>query len=162
MDPLSLTASLIAVIETSGQIISCCYKYQSGVRHAAKDAKKISTEVTGLLGTLQRLLSIAQDEEERQTARLPTLQALAQPDGLLTECQTELTSLIAKVKPKTGWDKIQSSLVWPLQKGEVKEALDRIHRITNGLNLALTTENTWVQTTVPVTKQVLDTNCVGL
>jgi hypothetical protein len=70
------------------------------------------------------------------------LQALAQPDGLLTECQTELTSLMSKLKPKTGWDKIQSSLVWPLQKGEAKEALERIHRITDGLNLALTTDNT--------------------
>jgi hypothetical protein len=146
MDPLSLTANLIAVIDTTGKLISYCYQYQSGVRHASQDAKKIRVEVTGLLGTLQRLLSILEDEEEHQTARLPTLQALAQPDGLLTECQTELTSLMARMKPKTGWDKIQSSLVWPLQKGDVKEALDRIHRITNGLNLALTTENTWVQT----------------
>jgi hypothetical protein len=146
MDPLGLTASLIAVIETSGQLISYCYKYQSGVRHAAQDAKKIGSEATGLLGTLQRLLSIAQDEEEHHTARLPALHALAQPDGLLTECQTELTSLMAKMKPKTGWDKIQSSLVWPLQKGDVKEALNRLHRITMGLNLALTTESTLAQT----------------
>jgi hypothetical protein len=32
--------------------------------------------------------------------------------------------------------------VWPLKKAEVNEALNRIHRISNGLNLALTAENT--------------------
>jgi hypothetical protein len=142
MDPHSLTANLIAVVDMSGKLISYCYQYQSGVRNAAQDAKKIRAEVTGLWGTLQRLLSLSQDEEEHQTSRLPALQALAQPDGLLTECQTELASLMTQMKPKTGWDKVQSSLVWPLKKAEVNEALNRIHRISNGLNLALTAENT--------------------
>lgn len=142
MDPLSFTASIIAVIDMSSKLISSCYQYQSRARHAAQDAKKIRAEAIELLGVLQRLLVIAQDEEEHQTARLPTLQALAQPNGLLTECQTELASLMMKMKPKTGWAQIRSSLVWPLKEADVNKAIDRIHRIKSDLNLALTADNT--------------------
>ena len=82
MDPLSFTASLIAVVEISAKLISYCCKYQNRVRHAAKDAEKIGNEITGLLGVVQRLLLICQDEEK--SIRLTTLHVLVQPGRVPT------------------------------------------------------------------------------
>ena len=48
MDPLSVTASIIAVIQISGTVISICYDYRNAVKDAAKEVARIIDEVKSL------------------------------------------------------------------------------------------------------------------
>lgn len=62
MEPLSVTASIIAVIQISGAVISICYEYRSAVKGALKAATRITKEVKGLQDVLERLLRLAEVE----------------------------------------------------------------------------------------------------
>ncbi len=83
MDPISIIASIIAVIQLSGKVISLCYDYRTGVKSAPKDATRITDEITSLCHVLEQLLKIAEAEEATHTSRLPALQSLARPEGAL-------------------------------------------------------------------------------
>ncbi len=63
MDPLSITASLIAVLQISGTIISALYEYRSGVKSASKDAARLIEELNSLRAVLESLLSAVEKEE---------------------------------------------------------------------------------------------------
>ncbi|KAF2218172.1 hypothetical protein BDZ85DRAFT_208628, partial [Elsinoe ampelina] len=57
-DPLSITASLIAVVQISGTIISFCYEYSQGIKDAPRDVKRILQEVRSTRDTSERVLSM--------------------------------------------------------------------------------------------------------
>ena len=48
MDPLSATASIIAVIHVSSQVFNLCQKYYTGVKDARKDIQRLRNEVISL------------------------------------------------------------------------------------------------------------------
>jgi hypothetical protein len=49
MDPLSVTASVIAVIQLTGSVISAVYNYRKGAKNAPEDAAKIIQDLTGTI-----------------------------------------------------------------------------------------------------------------
>ena len=136
-DPLSVTASIIAVIELTGTVGHLCYKYRSAVKGAAKDAARITNEVDALRGVLQQLLSIAEEEEEAGTHRLVALSKIAQPGGSLEQCTKDLDVLIIRLEPKDGSLHVKSSLTWPFKAGEVENTLNGFERLKSTLQLAI-------------------------
>jgi hypothetical protein len=97
MDPLSITASAIAVLQISGTIISSCYEYRSRVKNA-KDASRITNELNGLRIVIESLLAIVEDEKQDEPSS--TLKTLAQVDGPLARCRSDLDALAIKLTPK--------------------------------------------------------------
>jgi ankyrin repeat domain-containing protein 50 len=67
MDPLSVTASAIAIIQISGTIISLCYDYRSRVKNATKEASRIVNELNGLRSVIDSLLLLLEDESEKSS-----------------------------------------------------------------------------------------------
>jgi hypothetical protein len=144
MDPLSIAASLIAVLQISGTVISALYEYRKGVKDASKDAVDIIEELNSLRRVLESLLIATEKEESRVegVSRLSTFRQLAEPNGELERCKTDLMALNAKLQPETGWGGLRRALKWPLKKSEVQSTLNSLHRAKGTLHLALSTDQT--------------------
>lgn len=145
MDPLSITASVIAVATLCGQVVSICYEYQSGVKNASNDMIRITDEITNLRNVLESILKIAseaQNMDPPNTTKLSTLGLLIQPEGPLIKCEAELTILKKRLEPETGLKAIGKALSWPLRERETKKTLDKIASFKSILTLALTADHT--------------------
>jgi hypothetical protein len=142
MDPLSLTASIITVIQLTGSVVSAVYNYRKSVKNAPEDAAKIIQDLTGLSHILEKLLQVIEKERSTTVTRLASLEGLAKPDGSLESCQKILERLNAKLQPENGWRAVKQSLIWPLKQKYVKSTLDEIATAKASLGLALTVDQT--------------------
>src|ERR1700730_16856874 len=103
MDPLSLTASLIAVLQISGTVISALYEYRTSVKGASNDAARIISELNDLRGVLESLLQAVEKENTvvvfagDGVSRLATFQSLAKPNGELERCKADLEAVSTKL-----------------------------------------------------------------
>ena len=141
MDPLSVTASIIAVIQLTGSVVSAVYNYRTGVKNAPEDAAKIIEDLTGLSHILERLLQLIEKDRHTKITRLASLEGLIKAGGPLESCQKTLEHLNAKLRPEKGWRAVKQSLTWPLKKDDIKRALDEIATAKQTLGLALTVDH---------------------
>lgn len=145
MDPLSITASIIAVLQITNSVMSICYNYRSKVKNAPSTLRRTIDELSGLRDVLERLIGLAESAENADSSappRLPALEAYGKPDGPLVKCQTELAALEEKLKRTSKLKVIEQALRWPLQEGDVKKTLDNIGRFKATLSLVLTADQT--------------------
>ncbi|KAI9704034.1 MAG: hypothetical protein M1820_005655 [Bogoriella megaspora] len=142
MDPLSITASIIAVIQLSGSVISAVYNYRRDAKNASEDAIKVVQDLTGLSQILEKLLQMIEKDKNTKGTRLESLEVLIKPDGPLETCQQTLEKLSAKLQPEKGWRLVKQSLTWPLKADYVKKALDEIATAKATLAIALTVDQT--------------------
>ena len=145
MDPLSLTASIIAVVQISGAVISLCHEYRTRAKGAVKEATRITEELKSLKDVLERLLKLAEVEAARGSSRLQTLQPFLEPGGTLPKCQEDLTALqlkLAKLTPETGLKMLMRKLKWPLTEKEVKKVIEDIARSREAISFALIIDQT--------------------
>lgn len=108
MDGLSNAASIIAVIQIAGTLISLGNDYVGAVKRASDDIRDLTQELVALKQVLVIL--------EAYTARNPKSEAfekLSGADGPLQKCAAELSRLQSKLEPKAGLKGIMKSLVWP-------------------------------------------------
>ncbi len=146
MDPLSITASLIAVIQVTTSIVQICYDYRSGVVSASREVIQISDQLNALTEVLEALLRLVESSKSDDLKRFCTVQDLAKDGGTLQACLREMERLKGKLEPETGWRKLRSSLVWPLKEGEMIKALEALERFKSTLQLALSTDQACVST----------------
>ncbi|KAF2096313.1 hypothetical protein NA57DRAFT_20483, partial [Rhizodiscina lignyota] len=141
MDPLSVTASIIAV----SQLAETLLKTVRAIKSASEDRKSLVIEISalrGILNTLQETLDDIGDEEWATTTQL-----LNAPDGPLPTLKTALGMLLQALgvwSPNASSNgkvsKLRSAataLVWPFKEGEVKKRLETIGRQKSLLSLAL-------------------------
>jgi hypothetical protein len=141
MDPLSIAASLIAVLQVTSAVISICYDYRQGQKHASREVIQLSDELSSLKDILDALLRLVEKSSNNlDEAKLATFELLAKPDGPLLTCQSELERLRKKLEPESGWRAVKRSLVWPLQEGEMKKALGGLERLKSTMQLALSAD----------------------
>jgi hypothetical protein len=151
MDPLSITASIIAVLQATSTVITICYDYSSAVKGSSWESVKVLDEVRGLRNVLESLEPLVRQETSQNSnveSRLPSLRLLCAPGtGVLSKCLVELTGLEKKLLPP-GWSGppgskrralIQAS-GWPLKKGSVEKILANIGRLKETISLALTAD----------------------
>lgn len=137
MDPLSVAAGIIAVLQKCSKVIKGCDKYDNDVWHVVRDRNKIVEEITSLRSILFSLKKHADSEDTSKSQS--SLYYLDDPDGALIMCKAELAALESKLDPKQGW---KAALFWPLKEAEVNKTLDRINRFKTTLNVALSVHQT--------------------
>ncbi|KAI9735737.1 MAG: hypothetical protein M1818_006345 [Claussenomyces sp. TS43310] len=124
MDGLSAAASIIAVVQISGQVFDLCRTYYLEVKEARKDIQQLRDEVTSL-----------QDD-------LASVADLAEGPG---SAEPSILGLIAKLEPGQGRKKMKQfgirALKWPFTSKEVEKLLVIIGRHKATFNLALTTDD---------------------
>ncbi|KAF7507240.1 hypothetical protein GJ744_010798 [Endocarpon pusillum] len=133
VDPLSTTASIIAVLQLSSEVV----KYISGVSGAIKERKRLRDEIRGCESVLEHLQDDVDGSEEAKTWS-ETIKALEGPDAPLGRLQDALGIVKAKLEPKNGLEKALTSLIWPFKEKEVDKIIATIEREKALLHVALT------------------------
>ena len=137
MDPLSITASIIALLEATSTVISLCSKYPK----AASTASRIVEETKSLCNVLELLKKLAKKADKSQFV---ALRLLHEPDGgLLALCLVQLKTLERKLAPSSSKkSRLRQVVLWPLTEKDTNETLQTIERIKATLTLAITSDET--------------------
>lgn len=138
-DPLSITASLIAVGQVVGGIIVSCYSYQERTRNARRDASRILIETRALRHVTESLLTYVIADESRGDAVSSSLARIIGGDeSLFMNCQKALVSLEQRLQtPVNKWKSLGDQLLWPLRESEIAKEIENIHRMRNVIESGL-------------------------
>lgn len=132
MDPLSISASITALL----QITSTVIQYLNSVKGASEDRRRLVSELASVSGILFILQDQA-DGAKQGDQWSSTLQSLSVPEGPLAQFRGALERLSSKfAPPATRLKKLGHAIVWPFQKEEIKEILGSIERQKALFNLA--------------------------
>jgi hypothetical protein len=151
MEPLSVAASIIAVLQAANAVISICYDIRAAVKGAPWALSRIINSISELRLVLSRLEQVANEAELNSdpisAAKLPTLQALCQDGGALKNCFEELTVLEQSLAPpswagKTGSKRraLIQSVGWQFKDKDAEKTLKTLEGCKSTLNLAVTAD----------------------
>ena len=155
MDPLSVAASIIALLQAANAVISVCYDYRSALTNSPWALVKAIEEVRDLRNVLESLEGLAnqlQKEGSDADTRFSTLRLLCSDEsGPLQSCQVELDKLQKKLlSPK--WSQqlgrkrraLIQAFGWQVKDSDVRRSLQELGRYKATLNLALSTDQAYV------------------
>ena len=123
MDPLSVSASIVALLQLSSRVIG----YLSDVKSGPRELQKLRLEVCSILP----ILSILQDEAEQAKSGgrwSSTLLSLDVPNGPIQQFRAALKQLEIKLAPVKGYKKVANAFTWPFGKEETLGILGTIER----------------------------------
>lgn len=148
MDPLSITASVVAVLQAANAIIALCYDFKALLKDGAPwGLSQILVEIQDLRNVLESMDKLAEPLAETKPSRKVPFELLCEPDtGPLATCARELKSLEGLITShfdgKSGSKRIamMRAIGWQLKDKEVKVALERVGRCKSTLLLAMTVD----------------------
>lgn len=150
MDPLSITASVVAIIQISTKIISICSAYIRDVKDAPSDLQKIMFEVAAVKGIFEALslLFTTEDNVNAAVSQRPYIFLRDSVDGCAQELKT-LEAMFPRSEDSSSNTKRRrkkcqlslSSLAWPLKAHRAKQHLENISQHKATIILALTTKS---------------------
>lgn len=132
MDPLSVTASVIAILQITGKVI--------GYLHDVKDAPKECRQCTIEASNIQNLLTNLRYHLEDATSSEPwytTTRALNIENGPLDQYKQALEQLLSRVACQDGVGKFKQRLLWKFSKAEVEDIQQRMERLKRLVSVAL-------------------------
>ena len=132
MDPLSVTASVIAILQLTSDVIT----YLCNVMDAPKECRECIVDISNsntLLLKLNSRLSETRSKEPWYTE----VQALAVKNGPLDQYKLALQHLLTKVRPVGGMRKLTNTLMWTFIKEEVASIFARMERLKTLVSIAL-------------------------
>jgi ankyrin repeat domain-containing protein 50 len=143
MDPLSATASVVAVIQISGTIFDLCRTYFISVKDARKDIQRLQNEITSLQDVLVSLLDLV---DTPNAASLQIVKLAIREGGPVQQCQSELAALAERIDIGEKKGQMQQfglrALKWPLSSKDIDKALLTIERHKASISLALASDQT--------------------
>lgn len=117
MDPLSVTPSVVAVLQAANTVISICYDFRAAIRDSPWALTRITSSINELHLILSRLEQVANETElsfdKTNVARLSTLEVLCREGGAISKCFQELVALEKKLVPGS----------WAGEEGSKRRAL---------------------------------------
>src|SRR2546421_3317089 len=132
MDPLSVTASVIAILQLTGEVI----KYLNDVKDAPKECQQCTIEASNLQNLL---INLRYRLEEGQAGNpwFTAVRTLNVENGPLDQYKQTLEQLQSKVDVGNGAHKIKRQLVWKFTKAEAASILARMERLKTLVSIAL-------------------------
>ncbi len=146
MDPLSLAASVVAVVQVTQSILLACYRIRNFLKDADDDIARIVTDVEELEITLEALREIIESANTKgsdlQSVRLDDNTsgdnglASAACRTALQACQVTLGEILQTLQPlaKPG---LKTMLKWPFESAVIQRKLEDIGKRKATLQLAL-------------------------
>ena len=133
MDPLSATASIIAILQLSAKVLT----YLNDVKEASKDRVRCEIEVSNLHSLLVSL-RFRLEEGSASQPWYTTVRALAVENGQLDQFKQALETLQTRM---TDGGRLKNAagepLVWNFKKKEIASILGRIERLKVLVEIAL-------------------------
>ncbi|PSN59250.1 hypothetical protein BS50DRAFT_658884 [Corynespora cassiicola Philippines] len=132
MDPLSVTASIIAVLQLSAKVLG----YLNDVKDAPKDRAQCAIEISNLYNLLFNL-RVRIEEGDPLKPWYTSIRALAIENGPLDQFKQALETLKAKITDGIRLGKAGQALVWKFKKQEVDGFLGQTERLKSLVGIAL-------------------------
>ena len=132
MDPLSITASIITVLDLTATVIS----FLNGIKNASKERARCAIEASNVCNLLTNL-RYRLEEATPEDPWFKELHALASENGPLDQFKGTLEQLISRLTPVDGLKGIRSAIVWKLDKAEVNDIISKIERFKSLIQIAL-------------------------
>lgn len=131
MDPLSITAGIINIIQLTSDII----KWLNDVKGASKDRAQCAIDASNLYPLLLTL-RFRLEESSCEDPWYGEVKALGLEDGPLDQYRQALELLQTKLG---GWDRFRmgKAVVWNISKGEVASIFSRMERLKTLILIAL-------------------------
>ncbi|KAI9684579.1 MAG: hypothetical protein M1822_005667 [Bathelium mastoideum] len=132
MDPLSVTASIISIVQLSCEII----KYLSDVKDAPEECRRCQIEVSN---TQNLLLNLQRRVKEGQSGEtwFNEINKLKDSDGPLSQYKQALEELRSRLQAQDGFQRVKRRLLWKFNKEEVRDILTRMERLKTIISIAL-------------------------
>ena len=132
MDPLSITASIITIVQLSCEVV----EYLHNVKDAPKECRRCVIEVSN---TQTLLISLRYRLEERQPddAWFNEVRKLKDPGGPLSQYQQALDELRSRIEIQDALQGVRRRLLWRFSKKEVSNILAKIERLKSLISIAL-------------------------
>ncbi|KAF2791757.1 ankyrin [Melanomma pulvis-pyrius CBS 109.77] len=131
MDPLSVTASIIAILQLTVKVGESL----SDAKDASTDRSQFTTDISNLSKLLVDLLSRV-DESSDDPWHANTRQ-LGGKDGLIYQYRVALEQLKDKISAGHGIKKMTKTLLWKYIKDDAEHILSRIERLKSLVQIAL-------------------------
>ena len=151
MDPLSIAASAVSIINVTTDLITACRSYYKSVKGSTKEVAGLIHELESFDIVLKSLKDVSRETDEKakqqieqsgqhgesqqETSRLPTLQKMLEAGGPLSLCYNEM--LLFKRKLTKDQSGLRRSLKWPFQKDEIKIVISRLRNLKSLLDTAI-------------------------
>ncbi|KAH7085265.1 hypothetical protein BKA63DRAFT_499280 [Paraphoma chrysanthemicola] len=149
-ETVAVVASIIAIIQISDRVISCCKFYIESTTDTPAELRVILVEISTLKSVLESLQFL-----QSCTHAAPALwKQLSGQDGPIEECKRSITALEKlfpagnipvvgrqPVPKRRRMENVRTALAWPLKARQARELLRIIIQQKTLINLALTTES---------------------
>jgi hypothetical protein len=132
MDGLSVSASIVAILQLTGEVI----KYLNNVKDASKECQRCTIEASNLQSLLMNLRYHV-EQSKNDDSWYTAVRALNIENGPLDQYKQALEQLRSKVEIQDGVQKSMKRLLWKFSKEEVASILGRMERLKSLANIAL-------------------------
>jgi hypothetical protein len=133
MDPLSIAASIIAILQLSNKVLS----YLIDINDASKDRAKCAIEASNVHSLLTNLRYRLEDADA-QAPWFTAVRGLAVEDGPLDQFRHALQLLQDRMTGNTGrLEKVRQTLIWKVKKEEMEHILKTMERLKTLVGIAL-------------------------
>lgn len=132
MDPLSTTASIIAIFQLSSKVVG----YLNAVKDAPRERATCALEISNLQNLLLNL-KFHLEEGDATTPWHTAVRALTVENGPLDQFKQALETLQTKITDGGRLKKARDILLWKFKKEEVNDVLDRVERLKTLVEIAL-------------------------
>ncbi|KAF3935235.1 hypothetical protein ABW19_dt0201999 [Dactylella cylindrospora] len=133
MEVVGGVASVIAIIQLTGQIAKICKGYISDVKDAESDQDAIITQVENIGELLEEVDSLIKGPHKEKFIASENLQ------GTLTKCRKFLLDLEKNLKPtaRSRFMKHLKALKWPMKKSEVERLMGNLKGLEDSIRFAI-------------------------
>ena len=119
MDPLSISASIIALLQVTSTVIGSLSDVKGDLNELKESDWKYP--VTSLYWIM---LQDQADQAKQDDTFSSTLMSLNVPDGPITQSDAAIENLASKLAPIEDWRKIRKAFEWQLEKDEIHMILE--------------------------------------
>ena len=144
MEPLGAAASIITLLELVHKITILCLNVRSRINNATPDLVRLINEVKSLRGILEGLVDLSTDDSIKDGARLRHLDTLGEPNGILSECSSELREFETWLQKalNSSTNTLVGPIKWVFKEKDVSRRLEGIARVKSTLQLGLAADHT--------------------
>jgi hypothetical protein len=132
MDGLSVAASIIAVLQLTGEVVG----YLKDIKDCPKECQQCMNEASNLNSLLINLLFHLNQKKE-SASWYAAVEALDTKDGPIFQYKQALEQLLSKVDGQAGLTNVKKRLQWKFKKAEVASILARFERLKGLISIAL-------------------------
>lgn len=135
MDPISISGTIITVLQLTSSVISKCYNYRQGIgSSASSNALKITKALNELEDVSEALLRTVERASQEGAAQFAAIKLLAKENGVLEHCVTVLGALEGVL----GAGKEGGRKEWPFDEGKIERIEEELNGVVGTMRLALT------------------------